>query len=116
PAIVVGIDRGAWATVSPASGTNGRSTLRVTGWNARATDDPAEDAPLSRAFRALVEATRAEVAVGAVDVESGADLPPGGGLGCSAALGVAVARALDPSAAPDVVALRAGAWVPVFHG
>lgn len=115
PALAVGIDRGAWASAAPAAAA-GRCTLHVTGWNARATDDPAEDAPLARAFRALVEVTRKDVAVPDVDVEAGAELPPGGGLGCSAALGVAVARALDPSANADVVATRAGAWEQVFHG
>lgn len=115
PALAVGIDRGAWATSVPAVAP-GRSTLHVTGWNARATDDPSDDAPLARAFRALIEVTRKNVALADVDVEAGADLPPGGGLGCSAALGVAVARALDPSAPADVVAARAGAWEQVFHG
>lgn len=115
PAIAVGIDRGAWATAAP-SPAAGRSTLHVTGWNARASDAPDEDAPLARAFRALVTATRREAELGDVAVEAGADLPPGGGLGCSAALGVAVARALDPSAPADTVALRAGAWEQVFHG
>jgi mevalonate kinase len=115
PAIAVGIDRGAWAKTAPGAAP-GRSTLHVTGWNARASDDPSEDSPLARAFRALIEVTRRDVAVPDVDVEAGADLPPGGGLGCSAALGVAVARALDPSASADVVATRAGAWEQVFHG
>lgn len=114
PAIAVGIDRGAWARATPDT----RFTLHVVGWNARATDDPSDDAPLARAFRALVDVTKN--AVGAsfapVAVEAGADLPPGGGLGCSAALGVAVARALDPSANADTVAQRANEWERVFHG
>src|SRR5262249_46146632 len=36
--------------------------------------------------------------------------------GCSAALGVAVARALDPEASGEVIAERAGVWERVFHG
>ena len=112
PAIAVGIDRGAWAKATPAE----RTSLHVVGWNANATDDPSDDAPLSRAFRALVEVTRKAIDVTAVAVEAGADLPPGGGLGCSAALGVAVARALDPSADADTVAERANEWERVFHG
>jgi mevalonate kinase len=112
PAIAVGIDRGAWAKATPADAT----TLHVVGWGARASDDPTEDAPLSRAFRALVEITRKAIDLGPVAVEAGADLPPGGGLGCSAALGVAVARALDPSANADTVAERANEWERVFHG
>jgi mevalonate kinase len=86
-------------------------------------DSGGEDAPpLGRAFRGVLSATRdaqraAGVApVAAVHVEAEADLPPGGGLGCSAALGVAVARAIDPSAPPAAVAARVDAWERVFHG
>jgi mevalonate kinase len=114
PAIAVGIDRGAWATTAPATSA-GRSTLHVTDWGAVVTDEPGDDAPLARAFRALVAVTRRETTLAALDVTAGADLPPGGGLGCSAALGVAVARALDPAASADVVALRGerlGAGLP----
>lgn len=114
PAIAVGIDRGAWAKGSRAD----HSSLHVVGWNANATDDPKDGAPLAQAFRALVEVTRAALgdAFAPLAIEAGADLPPGGGLGCSAALGVAVARALDPSASADTVAERANEWERVFHG
>jgi len=114
PAIAVGIERGARA--SAAALEAGPSTLRVRDWNlaVRETD---EHTPLARAFRGLLRATRdAGVAMGPVAVEAEADLPPGGGLGCSAALGVAVARALDPAAPAEVIAERAGAWEEVFHG
>ena len=37
-------------------------------------------------------------------------------MGCSAALGVAVARALDPYAKTDAIVDRAMAWERVFHG
>jgi mevalonate kinase len=111
-AIAVGIDRGAWANATPAAAT----TLHVVGWGANASDDPAEDAPLARAFRALVAITKKAIDLGPVAIEAGADLPPGGGLGCSAALGVAIARALDPSANADTVAERANEWERVFHG
>ncbi len=114
PAIAVGIDRGARAKAVALE--SGPSTLRVADWNlcVRA-DDP--ETPLARAFGDLLRVTRdAGVAVSAVSVEAAADLPPGGGLGCSAALGVAVARALDPEASAEVIAERAGAWEAVFHG
>jgi mevalonate kinase len=121
PALAVGIDRGAWAEASPVEGD--RSTLFVRGWNVTLTDAVGGDAPpLARAFRDLVEATRegqraaAQPPVPAVRVEAESDLPPGGGLGCSAALGVAVARALDPAASISAVALRVNAWERVFHG
>jgi mevalonate kinase len=50
----------------------------------------------------------------AVEVE--ASMPPGGGLGCSAAIGVAIARALDPHASQRATLDRAMAWERVFHG
>ena len=127
PAIAVGIDRGARASATPiGDGRPGPSTLRVRSgaapagssrdWNMSVRDDDTETPP-ARAFADLLAVTRdAGVALGAVAVDVEADLPPGGGLGCSAALGVAIARALDPSASPEVIAQRAGAWEGVFHG
>jgi mevalonate kinase len=121
PAIAVGIERGARATASAL--TAGPSTLRVRDWNLLVHENDADatstatDTPLARAFRDLLRVTRdAGAALDAVAVEAEADLPPGGGLGCSAALGVAVARALDPAASGEVIAERAGAWERVFHG
>lgn len=119
PAIAVGIDRGAWAEATPCP--EGPATLHVRGWNIRV-DETTSDVPVGRAFRDLLAATREEQRAagapvrGAVAVEAEADLPPGGGLGCSAALGVAVARALDPSADGSTIAARAAAWERVFHG
>lgn len=123
PALAVGIDRGATAEATPLA-EGSPSTLLVRGWNVGVRDDEADspDLPLARAFKDLLAATReaqrasGEVPTGAVAVEASADLPPGGGLGCSAALGVAVARALDGRAAPDAVAERANVWERVFHG
>jgi mevalonate kinase len=126
PAIAVGIERGARAVVTTlepgaASSITIRSTLEGSSpagdWRASETDEEVEASPLRLAFRALLEVTRrANPSVGAVAVDAVAELPPGGGLGCSAALGVAVARALDPSAGARVIAERAGAWEQVFHG
>ena len=114
PAIAVGIERGARATATPTEA--GPSTLRVRDWNISVRDDD-DETPLARAFRDLLRVTRESgVTVGPVSVEAAADLPPGGGLGCSAALGVAVARALDPDAPGETIADRAGAWERVFHG
>ena len=119
PALAVGIDRGAWAEAAPAA----LSTLHVQGWNVTVSED-ADDAslPLARALRDVLlvtrEAQRAAglAPVGPLAIEAAADLPPGGGLGCSAALGVAVARAIDPSASSDAIAERVMAWERVFHG
>jgi mevalonate kinase len=114
PALAVGIDRGARARAAPLD--RGPSRLLVRGWNISVReDDTGHD--LARAFRSLLDAIRCDVpalAPQSVDVE--ADLPPGGGLGCSAALGVAIARAVDPSSTSDQVQSRAMAWEKVFHG
>jgi mevalonate kinase len=79
-----------------------------------------EDAEaLARAFNAIIAETdrhRASASPGAFRVEAEVHLPPGGGLGCSAALGVAVARALDPDASESEIARRVMAWELVFHG
>jgi mevalonate kinase len=114
PAIAVGIDRGARARATALE--HGPSQLQVHGWNIVVReDDDAHD--LARAFRALLAAVRADVpGLGPHAVEVEADLPPGGGLGCSAAMGVALARALDPRAGDDAVQARAMAWERVFHG
>jgi mevalonate kinase len=114
PAIAVGIDRGVRAHAVPVQGDV--STLRVRGWNFSARDD--EDGhELARAFRALLGAVReASPSLGAHAIEVEADLPPGGGLGCSAAMGVAIARALDARASDDALQARAMAWERVFHG
>ena len=121
PALAVGIDRGAWAEAKPSADAN--SVMYVRGWDVTVTADAAADSPpLARAFHGVLEATRnaqrtaGEPPVSAVHVEAEADLPPGGGLGCSAALGVAVARAIDPTAAPEAIAARVDAWERVFHG
>jgi mevalonate kinase len=107
PAIAVGIDRGAHATAAPVEGP---SRLSVTTWGIEVVEG--EDKDLARALGALVAAS----GVGPHRVEAGADLPPGAGLGCSAALGVAIARALDPRATDEVIIERTAAWERVFHG
>ncbi len=114
PAIAVGIDRGARAVAVPVE--SGPSRLRVRGWNIAVRDN--EDGhDLARAFRALLDASREDrPAIRPLSVEVEADLPPGGGLGCSAAMGVAIARAVDPTATDDALQERAMAWERVFHG
>lgn len=128
PAIAVGIDCGAWAEATP-TGNVQDSSLYVRGWDitVREAEPTTEDAranepSLARSFRAILEETRARQLASGVPVVSGiavvaeADLPPGGGLGCSAAIGVAVARALEPKASGDEIASRVMAWERVFHG
>jgi mevalonate kinase len=114
PALAVGIGRGARATATPLE--RGPSRLHVVRWNITVREND-EEHDLARAFRALLDATRddaPDLAPHAVEVE--AELPPGGGLGCSAAMGVAIARAIDPAASDDALQERAMAWERVFHG
>jgi len=114
PALAVGIDRGARAVAVPGDGPPSR--LRVRGWNIAVREN--EDGhDLARAFRALLDAVREDrSSLRPMSVEVEADLPPGGGLGCSAAMGVAIARAVDPAATEDATQERAMAWERVFHG
>src|SRR5580704_7155464 len=83
PAIAAGIDRGARARATRLEA--GPSRLLVRGWNIAVRDNE-EQHDLARAFRALLDATRDDRPdLPPFDVEIDADLPPGGGLGCSAA-------------------------------
>ena len=108
PALAAGIERGVRAVAKPAAQ---KSSLSVKTWQVEVTEG--DESELGRALGALVEvsgrcAPRA--------VEAWVDLPPGGGLGCSAALGVAVARAFDPAAPLGTVVDRVMAWERIFHG
>jgi mevalonate kinase len=114
PAIAVGIDRGAHARST--SLERGPSRLLVRGWNISVREDD-DRHDLARAFRALLETARGDTpSLAPCSVEVEADLPPAGGLGCSAAMGVAIAQALEPQAGSAEVQARAMAWERVFHG
>jgi mevalonate kinase len=113
PAIVLGIDRGATAHASAIESARSELTLGTT---ERVTDDGASD--VARAFAALLGVC---AVTRPVRVEVTTELPAGAGLGCSAALGVAIVRALDawegrPQANATDAADRAMAWEKVFHG
>ena len=114
PAIAVGIERGASAIASEQ--VLGPSRLFVRGWGITVREgDDGHD--LSRAFSAVLAAARRDGALPrAVSVEVEAHLPPGGGLGCSAAIGVAIARSLEPRASEAAIQELAMAWERVFHG
>ena len=91
PAIAAGIERGVEAHAEPALVAHLRIGER------QATVGDGSD--LGRAFEALLQALGA----GNYAVEARLDLPPGSGLGASAALGVAIARSVleAAEAAPD---------------
>ena len=107
PALAAGIDRGARATASPSS-TSGPE-LSING-------EPAAGPEIQQAFLALC----AHLGAPAFDVAAELEVPPGSGLGSSAALGVAIARAvldaLEQPASAERVLGAANAWETVFHG
>lgn len=109
PALVLGVDLRCEAAVVP--GQKGRHLVLL---DQRC--DAASDDELARAFSALLDEG------GAPDdltVEVRGDLPPGVGLGFSAAAAVAAARAVGAcvgDASDDAVRARAMAWERVFHG
>lgn len=105
PGIVVGLERGARASVKPASGA---STMRLGGVPTTA-DDTTQ---LGRAFAALLDA--APLPHPAIEVDVDVELPTASGLGSSASIAVAIAKALGQG--EDHVSLRALAWERVFHG
>ncbi len=112
PAVAVGIERGVRAVATPIE--RGPTRLAVAVWGVEI--DANDDRDLGRALRALVEVSAAAGAEAPVHIDAQVDLPPGGGLGCSAALGVAAARAIDPAASVETIAERVMAWERVFHG
>ncbi|MGK3983977.1 mevalonate kinase [Sorangium sp. So ce136] len=130
PAIAAGIERGARARAARSSGA---SALQLGGREHGA--PPAEGeacGDVAQAFAALLAALPG---AGPVRVAAESDLPPGGGLGSSAALGVAIARAVaalargpveprvetetETAAAAltaEATVAAAAAWERVFHG
>lgn len=112
PALAVALDRGAEARATLLEGP-GPSELIIDEWSARADDD----GELAQAFAALLAATETTQRVRVVGRKH---LRPSAGLGCSAALGVAITRALlalqGLEEGPESVAARALAWEAIFHG
>jgi mevalonate kinase len=116
PALAIGIDRGAVAWAEPGGVPGAPCRLVVEGWDVTVSENQ-RDHDLARAFHALLDAERAKGRVlGGLSVRARSDLPPGGGLGCSAALGVAIARAVSPGISTDDVQELAMAWERIFHG
>lgn len=117
PALAAGLGIGVRATAESAAEL-GHHELHCLPWDVRV--QPGDDEPLARAFEALLAhyGERPPVRV-RCDVQ----LPGGAGLGCSAAIGVAVVRALDarwragePPASDEEVAELSLRWERVFHG
>ncbi|XXX82660.1 mevalonate kinase [Sorangium sp. So ce134] len=132
PALAAGIERGARARATRAPALAPGSALRLGG---REHGTAPAEGDVAQAFAALLDALPG---AGPVRVEAESDLPPGGGLGSSAALGVAIARSVAAlaraSATAEVAAATAAAaaapgaftaaaavaaaaaWERVFHG
>lgn len=111
PALVVGIENGADATVH----VDPASSISIAGHHARA-----GEGELGQAFQALMENLQAPPLRASVEL----GIPAGCGLGASAAAGVALARAAlhlmrltnNPNENSDRVLAAAHAWESVFHG
>lgn len=110
PALAAAVSPGAEAVARESDSLS----LSVHPWGARFTPDDGTD--LGRALAAL--ASRLDITAAAV--ECTLHLPGGGGLGSSAAMGVASARALAALAGRDLdeatLLDAALAWEKVFHG
>ena len=113
PAIAAGIERGVTATARPGT----EDELYIAPWELTVTPNDERQELLGRAF---------SVALGAYperppfQVEMQVDLPAGAGVGCSAAMGVALFDSIDESlgvrrSRADLGAL-ALQWEKVFHG
>ncbi len=116
PALAAGIEPGVEAALEP-RGAEPHAELHVQPWNVSVRSDAACDPAqpsLEAAFAALVR-NLGEPAEGA-RLRAVAHLPPGGGLGSSAALGVAIARAILPDASDARIDAAAFAFEAVFHG
>jgi mevalonate kinase len=108
PAIAAGISLGASARAEPSE----TSSIRVAQLRASSGDGTELSLALERVCEAL--------GTGPHRLEVDVELPLGSGLGGSAAIGVAVARALlaasGEAETPGRVLAGAGAWEQVFHG
>ena len=108
PAIAAGIERGVDARAEAAES----SRLRIADRSATVGDGT----DLGLAFQALLDSLGASN----LAVDATLELPPGSGLGASAALGVAIARAVLSAQGvplePARVLLATEAWEGVYHG
>jgi len=113
PAIAAGVRRGVTAIAQCAE----EDSLHLEPWGRTFRPDASSDEPLARAFDRILSSYRDRPPL-RLDVR--VDLPPGAGLGCSAALGVSLLDAVDKAlgvqrsrAALGAVALE---WERFFHG
>ncbi len=114
PALAAGLGRGVNGTAARADADE----LFLRGTELRLVPDPNGEEPLARAFHAVLAGYGPRPHPARVECEVG--LPPGAGLGCSAAIGVAVVGALDElyerPRTPQELGAYCLAWEKVFHG
>ena len=113
PAIAVGIEHGVTAKAVVAE----RDLLQLSPWDLALRPNAEGDEPLERAFAGALATYPARPPL---EVRAQVDLPAGAGLGCSAAIGVAVLDAIDEAVGIERSRLDLGAaalaWEKVFHG
>lgn len=113
PAIAAGIERGVHAQAKPSS----RELLRLDPWDLEIRPDPRGAEPLQRAFAAILDRHPNRPPL---EVYATVELPAGAGLGCSAAIGVAVLDAIDEALGTRRSRAELGSaalvWEEVFHG
>lgn len=114
PGIAAAISRGVSATAREADA----DVLELEPWSRRVTPDAASDDPLRRAFAVALRSRSGDEPKLSIRCDVG--IPAGAGLGCSAAIGVAVISAIDEALGIRrsrlEVAEAAYVWEQVFHG
>ncbi len=115
PALVAGLSRGVTARVRPSSAEASR--LIVPEWNLQAV--AGDDTDLGRALAALLAADPDAARLPTLDFMAEPELPGGAGLGLSAAMGVALTRALDAhlgrERSTERLLEQVEAWERIFH-
>jgi mevalonate kinase len=114
PALAASLARGVHARAEPAD----RDRLVVEPWDVSVEPDASSEGPLARGLAAVLD--QYEQPRAPLRIEAQVDLPGSAGLGCSAALGVAVLGAVDEHLglhrSREEKAEASFHWERVFHG
>jgi mevalonate kinase len=112
-AIAAGLARGVTSVALRAD----RDALTIAPWGRTIGPDETRNDPLARAFSAVLSAY---VDRPPLQVEVNVGLPPGAGLGCSAAIAVSIVDAIDRTLGVERTRVGVGEqalrWERVFHG
>jgi len=114
PAVAAGLDRGVRAQAAPGP----EDRMLIEAWELSVKPSAEAEPALARAFAGALLGLPAGRP--ALEVRCDVELPAGAGLGCSAALGVAVIgaidEALDIQRDPASLQARSLEWERIFHG